>query len=197
MRKILLWGGSFNPIHKSHADVARQLTNICDQVWIMPAYKSLWGKELVDYKHRLNMCRLATQYDPNVEVSDWEGRNVDLADKGTVVLMQKLKSDYHNFDIHLVIGSDNAIKIDKWKNYKELLQNNDILVVPRVGHKMKPEDYDRLRGYNVRYASGIHVEEMASSDVRKSVYENKKYIDDRVWDYMSQYNLYGIGHICV
>ena len=61
--KIGILGGTFNPIHNGHIQMANYALKACnlDEVWIMPAgippHKDSQG--ICSPKHRLTMCELA------------------------------------------------------------------------------------------------------------------------------------------
>lgn len=75
---VLLFGGSFNPIHHGHLIVARAAAETLrlPRVSLIPAaappHKSPDGIAPAD--DRIEMCRLAVQGDDLFEVSDWELR---------------------------------------------------------------------------------------------------------------------------
>lgn len=205
-KNILIFGGAFSPIHKSHSEMAMKLTNY-GEVWIMPAFISMWGKQVVSYEHRLNMCRLATQYIPDVHVSDWEGRNADIAPQGTFVLMNKLKKDYPTYQFRFVIGMDNALKMNKWIKWEELVFHNSFVVVPRADYETpieisgNSEDYEKnawfYKGSHI-YLRDLKVSGIASTQFRDllkagNIEEAKRHIDKPVWDYIISHNLYTEG----
>jgi nicotinate-nucleotide adenylyltransferase len=57
MRKIAVYGGSFDPVTLGHTRVAEIVLNTCDvdQVWFMPCYKSLYEKKLGSSYDRINL----------------------------------------------------------------------------------------------------------------------------------------------
>ena len=69
--RIALFGGSFNPPHKSHVAVVKHLieSKNFDEVWIIPCLAHAFGKKLAPYSDRVTMCRLAFEaIDPQVRV---------------------------------------------------------------------------------------------------------------------------------
>lgn len=70
MKKVLILGGSFNPIHKSHLGIAKMIyerLNECgatlDEVWLMPAAQNPHKSkdDMADYQHRFAMCQIQSQ----------------------------------------------------------------------------------------------------------------------------------------
>ena len=85
----------------------------------------------------------------------------------TYELMRKLSKDYPNDNLYLVIGADNIINFDKWKNYQELLCNNIII--------MNRDDID-IEKYTKNYPEGhftilkdFHSIDISSTELRKKI----------------------------
>jgi cytidyltransferase-like protein len=76
--KVALLGGAFNPITNGHIEVAKFVLNTSkefDEVWLIPAYKHMNNKKLVDFDERFKMCELAIKNDPRIKVFDYEKRH--------------------------------------------------------------------------------------------------------------------------
>jgi nicotinate-nucleotide adenylyltransferase len=138
---VAILGGAFNPITPGHVAVAELILNtssVFDFVWIMPCNKHMNGKKMVSARHRLEMCRLATQHDRRIVVSDYEIKN-KLGGE-TYHLAKRLFSEAfakHQFDFSFVIGLDNALTFDKWQNFEDLERMARFVVVPRPGYAEK------------------------------------------------------------
>lgn len=58
---ITLFGGSFNPPHLGHLIVVHQTFELIpemDQLWVLPAYRHTFQKNLAPPQHRLKLCKL-------------------------------------------------------------------------------------------------------------------------------------------
>lgn len=175
-----------------------------DEVWLMPAYKHMYNKEMESSEDRLAMCELASLVDARIKVFDYEIRN-ELGGE-TFKLVKKLKDDpdYQNFDFAFIIGQDNANTFHKWVNYEHLERMMKFVVIPRKGverddkvdwYLNKPHIY--LNKENV-----CDIMEVSSTLVRNLMKEfwtifpgaNKdkliKYIDINVLEYIKKKNLY-------
>ncbi|MFH1131294.1 MAG: nicotinate-nicotinamide nucleotide adenylyltransferase, partial [Pseudomonadota bacterium] len=75
-KRIALLGGSFNPPHVAHQMVCAWVlkANKVDQVWLVPCFQHAFGKPLIEFVHRMEMCRrIADSFaSGQVEVSDVE-----------------------------------------------------------------------------------------------------------------------------
>ncbi|MCU0287829.1 MAG: adenylyltransferase/cytidyltransferase family protein, partial [Acidobacteria bacterium] len=72
MKKIGLFGGTFNPIHLGHLTVAQDVKEgfDLDKIWLIPAaippHKQM--KQLAEASDRLEMIRLSIADNPNFSV---------------------------------------------------------------------------------------------------------------------------------
>jgi nicotinate-nucleotide adenylyltransferase len=135
--KVAIFGGAFNPITKAHIQLAQFVLNTSgefDEVWLMPAYKHMYNKEMVSAEDRLQMCKLAVRTDSRIKVFDYEIKN-QLAGE-TFNLFKRLRQEEElnkKYNFSMIIGLDNANSFDKWVNYEELERMVRFVVVPRKG----------------------------------------------------------------
>ncbi|MBQ8304446.1 MAG: nicotinate-nicotinamide nucleotide adenylyltransferase, partial [Clostridia bacterium] len=76
MKRIALFGGTFNPFHNAHFEMLEAVvkSNLADEILLVPT-KLPPHKEcdfLADETHRLKMCALAAQHFANVTACDME-----------------------------------------------------------------------------------------------------------------------------
>ncbi len=179
--KIGIYIGSFNPPHKGHIYVVNYLldNNVVDNVLIIPT-GNYWDKnDLVDLTHRINMLKF---YETDKIKIDTENNGYAY----TYELMRKLSEVYPKDSLYLVIGADNIVHFDKWKNYQELLDYNIII--------MNRDDID-IENYTKNYPNGkftilkdFHPIDISSTELRKTL--SSEYLDDEVIEYVKKYNLY-------
>lgn len=129
---IGLFGGSFNPPHRGHLEFVRYALKQkgIERVWVIPCFEHPFGKKLVPFEHRLQMCRL--QFSPfgsQVEVLEVER---DLGGKSlSLRTVQHLKALYPEEIFHLLIGADLANEISRWNDSEKLLKEIELFIVPR------------------------------------------------------------------
>lgn len=130
---VALYGGSFDPPHLGHVMVPTHLLlndPSVDRVVVMPCFHQV-GKALTDFDHRLEMCRRAFGWLPNLEVSTLER---DLGGESiTARTVRELKRRNPDWTVKFVIGSDLMHKAPLWDGWEELLQLAYPLVVGRAG----------------------------------------------------------------
>ena len=132
--RVALFGGSFNPPHVAHQLLALYVleTAPVDELWFVPAFEHAFGKPLVPFDDRLEMCHLAAVgLGPRARVSDVEraigGRSLTLR---TVRRLTDLHPE-HSFS--LVIGSDLVGDVATWYRGDELARTIPFIVVGRTG----------------------------------------------------------------
>lgn len=138
--KVAILGGAFDPITKGHIETAQLVldaTGIFDEVWLMPCFNHLYGKDLVDAKLRLEMLELAIKVDGRLKAFDYEIRH-ELKGE-TLSCMNRLLDDpeYDNVQFSFIMGADNAMTTNKWVNWDELEKRIPFVVVPRTNESLK------------------------------------------------------------
>ncbi len=140
IKKVGLFGGSFNPIHYGHTGLAQFILENTDiqQVWLMVSPQNPLKKraDLMDDDVRLKLAREATATMPNIKVCDIEMQLP--VPSYTLNTLNVLCQMYPAVEFTLIIGSDNVFIFDRWYGYKEILERFPILVYPRDGYDAAP-----------------------------------------------------------
>lgn len=136
VKKVGLFGGSFNPIHYGHTGLAQYIldnTDI-DQVWLMVSPQNPLKKraDLMDDDVRLKLAREATAEMPNIKVCDIE-MHLPIPSY-TLNTLNVLREMYPQVEFSLIIGSDNVLCFERWYGWEEILETYPILVYPREGY---------------------------------------------------------------
>ncbi|MBI5779924.1 MAG: nicotinate (nicotinamide) nucleotide adenylyltransferase [Planctomycetes bacterium] len=136
MKKIIIFGGTFNPIHNGHLRMARVLRSKFrpDKILFIPCHipyhKNYQG--LADPKHRLAMARLAIAGMPGLATSDMDikrgGRTF------SIDTVKALKRKYKaGTELYFVIGADSLIDLSRWYKIKELSRLCRFITIARTG----------------------------------------------------------------
>ena len=133
--RVGLFGGSFNPIHFGHLRAAEEVREMLklDLVYFVPASSPPHKPEgeLAPAEHRLHMVRLATKGNRHFMVSDAEVRRagrsytIDTAKHFTTTLR-------HQAQIFILMGSDQFLELETWKDCDELVRLCSIAVHTRL-----------------------------------------------------------------
>jgi nicotinate-nucleotide adenylyltransferase len=137
-RKVILFGGSFDPIHTGHLRVAQYALEELDagKLIFIPARRSPHKTESpVAGHHRLSMIRIAIEGMENVSVSDCElNRSEPSYTLDTVYFFREQFGS--GVVLHWLIGADQLADLDKWYRVQELLNVCRISVMVRAGYPL-------------------------------------------------------------
>ncbi len=136
-RRVILFGGSFDPIHNGHLSVARAAINQLNasECWLIVAFDApLKERVLTPFHHRVNMIKAAIANVEDFFVSEIEA-TLPLPNY-TVTTLQTLISLYPLIDFVLLIGADQAADFERWKDPEIIRSLVEIAVYPRKGYKL-------------------------------------------------------------
>jgi nicotinate-nucleotide adenylyltransferase len=140
MTRVALFGGSFNPPHVVHQLVALYVleTQPVDEVWFVPVYAHVFGKELAPYVDRVAMCELAAAaLGPRARVDRSEetlARQPGFAGSRTFDLIEHLRATHPGIELRLVIGTDILAETAKWHRWDDVVAAAPLIVIGRAGH---------------------------------------------------------------
>lgn len=187
--KIGIFSGSFDPIHFGHLMVAGYMARHAglDRVWLMvtPANPLKDGYRVSD-NDRLEMTRLAASHLKNVRVSDFE---FSLPRPSyTYHTLCALREQYPDDDFRLIIGSDNWLIFDRWRDADKIIKEFRPLIYPRPGYEV---DADTLP--NEVELIPAPMADISSTFIRKEAAQGADvscYTDAGVARYISEFKLY-------
>jgi nicotinate-nucleotide adenylyltransferase len=188
--KTGLFFGSFNPIHVGHMVLANYMLEFTDldEVWfVVSPHNPLKDKQsLLSQTHRLTMVRLAVEDHSRFKASNIEFK---LSQPSyTVNTLAHLKEKYPKKDFSLIMGMDNLLTFDKWKNYEYILKNHSLYVYPRP--RLEP---GKFADHKNVFLTDAPIIEVSSSFIRKSIKEKKNvncFMPDKVAAYINEMNFY-------
>ena len=137
MKKVGLFGGSFNPVHLGHTALAAYVCEqgLVDEVWMMvsPQNPLKQNLELLDEQHRLAMMQLAVVPYPALKACDFEFHLP--RPSYTYHTLQALRAAYPDYSFSLIIGEDNWQNFHRWYRGEEILRETPVIVYPREEDK--------------------------------------------------------------
>lgn len=130
IKRIGLFGGSFDPIHLGHIQVIEKALETCDKIWYVPTSQNPLKDDdfLFTPEQRLILIRIMANPNPDCLVSVNEIEN-----KGpsyTIDTVEGFKAALGK-PISLILGEDAYATIDQWKDSEKLKELVDFLVYPR------------------------------------------------------------------
>lgn len=133
MIKIGIFGGSFNPIHNGHINLAKSAFKALklDKMLIIPTPAPPHKQRAnVTFSNRIEMCKIAFSDEKNFEVSDIE-RHLG-AKSYTIETVRALKARYPKDAVfYLIIGQDMLFSFRKWYRYEALLGECKVVAAAR------------------------------------------------------------------
>ena len=186
-----LFFGSFNPVHTGHTQLAEYLINkgIADEVWfvVSPCNPLKNQADLLDEYIRLDMLILAIQHQPEFKACDIE---FDLpVPSYSIDTLHALSAQYPDKQFTLMIGSDNALVFDQWKNPQQILTEYPVLVYPRRGYDFSEVAalYPQMQLLKTPYF------DISSTQIRAALAQKKdvtNWLHPTVLQYITENNLY-------
>jgi len=133
--RIALYGGSFNPPHIGHGLVCHYLleTAPLDGVWLIPTFKHAFGKPLVSYADRVEMCRhLAAPFAGRVQISRVEEERGEIS--FTIDTVRTLRARHPDTSFEWVVGADILQETARWRDFDTLTSLVGFRVLGRAGY---------------------------------------------------------------
>ena len=140
MKRIAVYGGSFNPPHVAHAMVASWLrwTDQADEVWLVPVFQHAFGKEMMAFERRVVLCRaLASELGPWVQVVDIESTLPQPS--YTIDTLRAIQKAHPGNALRWVAGSDILQEVHRWKSWNEIERDFAPIIVGRAGYPIPAE----------------------------------------------------------
>ena len=200
IKKYAILGGSFNPVHNGHLEMARCSKEQfgLDEIIFMPN-KTTYYKEtkvLASDEHRLNMLRLATKPYSYMSVSDMEIKRGGVTH--TIDTIREFHNESSDDRVNFIIGGDSLQWLDKWVEAQELLRLTTFIAAIRddvdtesakgIIAQIKDEYPDsdirllNMKSMSVsssdirsRIKTGDSIEGLVPEYVEKYIYDNKCY----------------------
>lgn len=187
MKRIGLFGGTFDPIHIGHLLMARsalEQMNLERVVFIpsfLPPHKKT--ETFFSSTDRLTMVKLAVKGIREFVVSDFEVKK-----GGKSYSIDTVKHFSHIFDgakLFFIVGGDAVHHLDTWKDIQTLKKLCSFVSVNRPGY---PRGQKKLE-YHAVTMNGI---ELSSTEIRKRILMKKSVeflVPDRVLKYIKTLNI--------
>ena len=201
-QKVILFGGSFDPVHKGHLIVAREVfdTLSANALVFIPARRSPHKEDFpVSGAHRIEMIRRVIVQNAGFSVSDCElNRPEPSYTLDTIEFFRKSLGP--EAVLHWLIGADQLADFDKWYKVRDLVDACHVTVMYRAGYP-KPS-FEGLTGLLdagqiaklEQHIVKTSLVPISSTDIRRRIVKGEDLadlIDASVIDYIRSHQLYG------
>lgn len=206
MSRIGILGGTFNPIHIGHLELAKAAIKevYLDKLLVMPSGVSYLKKDQIipDSDIRLKLCETAIDGLDNIfEISDLEVKRT--GNTYTYETILELKKIYPNDEIYFIIGADSLYYIKNWVKVSEIFDNCTIIAARR-GEYSEDEDIrfkkvaeELILTFNAKIILlNTIITDISSTKIRKMFADNTdeteilKYLPQKEYLYIINNNIY-------
>ena len=193
MKRVALYFGSFNPIHKGHIALAEWVVEqgLCDELIFIVSPQNPFKEQsgLAPEFSRYEMCELAckaSRYPEQIKVSAVEF--VLEKPSYTINTLRYLRENFGSeMKFSILMGADNIENFDKWREYEEILRDYPLLVYPREGYSV-----EKLAD-KITFLKNAPLFDYAATDIRTMIAEGVDFRDKlsaEVAHYIIQNKLY-------
>lgn len=196
MKKIGIMGGTFNPVHNAHLQLA-----VCakeqyslDAVIFMtsgnPPHKK--HKDIPEGKIRLEMLKIAISGKEDFFADDFEVKSKEYS--YSVNTMKYLREKYPQSELYFIIGGDSLRGLPEWYKPEELVKLCKFLVYPRGGTDIDDDIYETVKKYGGEiYPLQSPVIGISSTEIRERMVCGKdvsEMLPKGVLEYIKEHRLY-------
>ncbi|MEX3526966.1 MAG: nicotinate-nucleotide adenylyltransferase [Burkholderia sp.] len=163
--RIGILGGTFDPIHDGHLALARRFAEVLalTELVLMPAGQPYQKREVSAAEHRLTMTRAAaaslalpgTQVTVATDEIEHQGPTYTAE-----TLLRWRERVGPEASLSLVIGADQLVRLDTWRDWRRLFELAHLCVATRPGFE--------LSAVPPAVAAGIAARRAAAADLRAS-----------------------------
>lgn len=137
--KIGILGGSFNPPHFGHLNLARTVKEKAglNELRVIPNSKNPL-KKMIDgpsAEERLSLTRVAfSDLGPGFTVDDREVRRGKAS--YTIQTLEEVRSENPQAELYLILGMDLLPELQAWKDWKKILELANLIISSRPGFEL-------------------------------------------------------------
>lgn len=136
-RKLGLFGGSFDPVHNAHIEIALRTKEQLglEEVHFILAKEAPHKRTYLEAEKRFELLSKALQDQPGLIPSRIE---LDRAGVSySYLTVEEYHQKYPGFEFFWIMGEDAFANLEEWCNYDYLAKNLEFIVIPRERHSAK------------------------------------------------------------
>lgn len=186
-RQIGIFGGTFNPVHRGHIALAKELvaTGIVNEVWLTlsPANPLKADRPGANDFQRCEMLEKACDGIEGVKPCF-----IEFAlprPSYTLATLRALSETHRDCSFRLIIGADNWLIFDRWHKPEEIIEQFGVIIYPRPGCPIAGP-----LPANVTYLPDLPELDISSTEIRNNLPESLNLVDPAVAEIIERNNLY-------
>lgn len=196
-KRIGIMGGTFNPIHNGHIELAKAAYEQyhLDEILFMPSGEPPHkiGDLIAPAVHRSSMVKLAIEPYEFMLFSDFELKQFGFS--YTAVTLTELTKVYHN--IYFIIGADSLLNLQNWYHPEIVMNLCTLLVANRDCHiveelRMHSDILCKEYGAKIEFLNTPNIP-ISSTVIRENIKQGtsiRDFVPDKVANYINEHKLY-------
>ncbi len=173
MKRVGIFGGTFDPIHNGHLQVAEDVRKNLEmeKILFVPSYlpPHKLDKKVTEAKLRFEMVSLALEGHPHFIISEFEFQKEGIS--YTVETLNALKRSNPDAELFLIMGVDQLLEMDSWKEPEKIFQISKVVAMGRPGYRR--EEIENLDWRTKILWVDVTPVEISSSLIRKKVQQGE------------------------
>ncbi len=189
-KNIGLFFGSFSPIHVGHVMIANYMVEFegMDEVWFIVSPQNPFKEkvQLLPKERRYAMVNIAIDKLEKIKVSNIEFTMPQPS--YTINTLKLLSKNHPNTRFQIIMGSDNIINIDRWREADTIINNYSKLVYPRNGYPITTENLPAKTKI-----TNAPIVDISSTMLRKWIvagHDVRTFMPEGVFEYIKENKLY-------
>lgn len=133
MRRVGCLGGTFDPIHNGHLEIAKCVCKAwdLDEIWFFPTKDTpLKDRSISPFSIRKKMIEIAIK--PYRKFKCCSIENELPTPSYTIQTVEELQHRYPEIQFHWIVGDDQVAQFERWKDIDKLLGLVQFICVPRT-----------------------------------------------------------------
>lgn len=203
MKRLGIFGGTFDPIHIGHLEIAKSIYEQMEleQIIFIPAYVAPHkvGQDFAPAMDRYKMTKLAVEPYPYFSVSYLELMRTGVS--YTYDTLLELRKIYPEHEFFFIIGADSVTSLHSWHRIQEMFElttfvgaerpgydNSDVFkAIEDLGQRAKekivlldtPENHISSTIIRERIRRGQHLHDLVPEVVEKYIYDHHLYLEGK------------------
>ena len=199
MSKVGIMGGTFNPVHLAHLEMARcamkqkELEKVLFMPSKLPPHKK--GQDILNEEFRAEMVQLAVSGENGFFYSDFELRREGVT--YTAKTLELLCRQYPEDKFYFIMGGDSLFQFEQWHQPEKILQYAVILAAAR-GEVRQKEMLSQAAYLSGKFHGDVQVIRMPKMEISSSMIREKlargenvrEYLPEKVYEYIRKNHCY-------